>query len=203
MDSETREFYDKIAESWYNIRHRTIFWSELFKLNESWHGSILNIGCAHGADFIPFNPDKFHFFGLDNSKELVLLSKKYSDKFGLFFHNLVSDMRSLPFQDSSFDYVICIASLHHLLQKEDRLRVLKEIKRVLRKEAFLTVWNRENPNLPNEKIIEKNWKYGNQVLKRPYYLYDKEELEKEIKEAGLSARVWSDDRNIMALLKLK
>jgi len=195
--------YDRIAESWYNVRHWTIFREELQKLNREWHGSLLNVGCAHGADFLPFSPEKFRFFGLDSSRELVLLSRKYAAKNGLVFRNLVADMRAIPLRDSSMDYIICMATFHHLLRREDRLKALKEMKRVLKRQAFLTVWDRENPDLPGRETIEKKWKHGSQVLKRKYYLYTKEELEKELKEAGLSGKVWSDKRNIMALVKLK
>lgn len=191
--------YDRIAESWYNVRHWTIFRQELEKLSREWHGSLLNIGCAHGADFLPFPPEKFRFFGLDSSRELVLLSRKYAAKNSLVFRNLVADMRAIPLRDSSMDYIICMATLHHLLRREDRLKALKEMKRVLKRQAFLTVWDRENPDLPCRETIEKKW--GDQT--RKYYLYTKEELEKELKEAGFYGKVWSDKRNIMALIKLK
>ena len=203
MVSGTNEFYDEIAESWYNIRHWTIFRSELQKLNQEWQGSLLNIGCAHGSDFVPFNSNKFRFFGIDSSKELVLLSKKYAQKKDFVFQNCAGDMRYLPFLDSSMDYIICIASLHHLIQRKERLQALKEMKRVARKEIFITVWNRENKDLPNKKTIDREWKHRGQVLKRQYYLYDKDEFQRELEEAGFFAEVWSDKRNIFALIKLK
>ncbi|UCG95384.1 MAG: hypothetical protein JSV92_05110, partial [archaeon] len=87
--------------------------------------------------------------------------------------------------------------LHHLLEREDRLQALREIKRVTRNQAFITVWNRENPELPDKKVIEKKWADQTRI----YYLYDKEELKNEIAEAGLSARVWSEERNIFALIR--
>ena len=194
--------YDKIAESWYNIRHWSIFREELEELNSKWDGGrLLNIGCAHGPDFLPFSPRKFRFFGIDSSKELVSLSKKYSKKFNLTFYNLVGDMCYLPYKDKSFDYVVCIATLHHLIRKKDRVRTLSEIKRVTRREAFLTVWNRNNPELPDKKIIEKEWNLRGRSVKRRYYLYDKEELERDLKEVGLSGKVWSDERNLICVAR--
>ena len=194
--------YNKIAESWYNIRHWSIFNEELDKMSKEWDGKLLNIGCAHGADFVPFNSDKFQLFGIDSSSELILLSKKFAAKNGIIFHNCVADMRLLPFSDSSFDYVICMASLHHLLKRKERIQALKEMKRVVRKGVFLTVWDIENKDLPNEKIIEKDWNLRGQILRRKYYLYDISEFQKELEEAGFSADMWSDKRNLMALIKL-
>lgn len=200
-----KRFYDKIAESWYNIRHRTIFPKELSRLNKNWKGTLLNLGCAHGADFAPFSPEKFTFFGVDSSKELVKLSRKYAEKNKRIFHNCVADMRCLPFRDSSFDHSICIASLHHLIRKKDRLKALREIHRVTRGDAFITVWDRDNPDLPDQETIEKEWNYHGHVLKRRYYLYTKEGLEKELKTGGFTPYFWPDPRkrNIRALLKLK
>ncbi len=199
-----RDFYNKIAGSWYNVRHWTIFQRELSELNRVWKGgALLNIGCAHGPDFLPFSPKKFSFFGLDSSRELVLLSKKYALKNGLVFNSLVGDMRDLPFRNSSVDYIICTATLHHLTRKKDRLQALTEMGRVLRKEAFITVWNRENPDLPDRERIKREWKFRGQTLTRSYYLYTEDGLERELRDAGFSAKIKTDEKNITALLKLK
>lgn len=204
MDQKTKEFYNEIADSWYNVRHWTIFKEKLEELNRRWgKGKILNIGCAHGADFLPFDSNKFHFYGLDISKKLLKNAKKYSKKFDLDFKLFVTDMKELPFKDNSFDYIISVATLHHLLESKERVLALKEIKRVLRKEAFLTVWNRGNPDLPNKRIIEKEWKYKGEVLSRPYYLYRKEELKEELGEAGFKIKEIKKDKenkNIFALI---
>ena len=198
------EVYDQIGESWYNVRHNTIFRKELSRLNEMWSGGrLLNIGCAHGPDFVPFDPDKFSFYGIDSSKELVFLSEKYSRKKTLAFHNCVADMRNLPFKNGSFEHLICIASLHHLLQKEDRVKALKEMKRVLSDSGFITVWDRKNSELPPGKIITKEWNKSGRVLKRQYYIYSKGELENELEYAGLEGDVTSDGRNLLAEIKLK
>ena len=204
MYSEIKNFYDKIAQSWYNVRHRTIFREELERVNGMWSGGkLLNIGCAHGPDFVSFDSKKFQFYGTDISKNLLLMAKKYSQKFDLTFHLTLSDMKKLPFKDSSFDYIICIATLHHLLKREERMLALSEIKRVLKKEAFLTVWNRDNAELPNKEIIEREWHYRGEVFKRKYYLYTKEDLEEELKRVGFEIKeIWADggDRNICALI---
>jgi len=56
--SQTRsqeEVFDRLASGWYGYRHHTIFRTELAQLAARWQGgSLLNIGCGHGADFLPF-----------------------------------------------------------------------------------------------------------------------------------------------------
>jgi tRNA (uracil-5-)-methyltransferase TRM9 len=54
------EVFDQIASGWYNFRHYSIFRPELEALARKWQkGRLLNIGCGHGADFLPlFGNDK-------------------------------------------------------------------------------------------------------------------------------------------------
>jgi len=50
-----RDTFDRIAESWYRVRHWPLLREELELLAQRWSGGrLLNIGCAHGADFLPF-----------------------------------------------------------------------------------------------------------------------------------------------------
>ncbi len=191
MNMEPRAFYDEVADSWYNVRHWSLFQEELGELNESWSGGkLLNIGCAHGSDFLPFDNERFEFYGLDISGKLLEKAKEYSTKFGLAPRLVVGDMRNLPFRQKSMDYVICIASLHHLLEKKERIKALGEIRRVLKTdgEALITVWNkRQKRFFFGNKIIEKKWDYKGRELSRKYYLYTYRGLKKEIKKAGFGS----------------
>lgn len=191
---EPREFYDEIAESWYNIRHWTLFREELEELDERWNGGkLLNLGCAHGADFLPFDEERFEFYGTDISLKLLRNAEKYAKKFEVNFNLFLSDMRKLPLGENKFDYVICVASLHHLLSKEERLDALEEMKKVLKEggEAFLTVWNKWNPSfLFKNKIMEKSWDFKGRELKRKYYLYTYPELKEDLKNAGFKV-LWT------------
>ncbi|MFP4045692.1 MAG: class I SAM-dependent methyltransferase [Candidatus Aenigmatarchaeota archaeon] len=185
---ESKQFYNRIADSWYNIRHWSLFQDELGELNERWdEGKLLNIGCAHGPDFLPFDPENFDFYGTDISKGFMDLARKFARKNDRNFNLFVSDMRDLPLQDGSFDYIISVAALHHLLEKKNRLKALEEMKRVLRKggEALITVWNSwQKDFLFRGREIEKEWNYKNEVLYRDYYLYNYPELKKDLEETG-------------------
>lgn len=186
---EPRMFYDKVADSWYNIRHWSLFQEELEELSERWiRGKLLNIGCAHGSDFLPLNRNKFDLYGLDVSIELLEKALDYSSKFNFQPKLIAGDMRDLPFRENSFDHIISIASLHHLIEKNERIEALEEIRRVLKPEgeAFITVWNKKQREFMFEdKIIEKTWNYKGRELEREYYLYTYRELEKDLEKAGL------------------
>ena len=142
----TQEVFDEIAPGWYGFRHHTIFKSELEALAGHWQkGSLLNIGCGHGPDFLPFKAG-FELYGVDYSIEMLRLAQKYSAKYGFNPHVVQADARQLPFKDESFDYAISIAAYHHIEDKTGRFIAFMELKRVLKPggEAFITVWIMDN-----------------------------------------------------------
>jgi tRNA (uracil-5-)-methyltransferase TRM9 len=179
--------YDGIAESWYRLRRHTRFSAELTELAARWRGGrLLNIGCAHGPDFLPFK-DKFDLWGLDSSPVMISLASKYSDKYKFAASLLVADAVSLPFKDKSFDYIISVAAHHHILDKLGRMRAFRELRRVLKPggEVFLTVWNRWQKDFigKGEQIIAP-WKIKNQKLLRHYYLFTYPGITGLLKSAG-------------------
>ncbi|MCL2474748.1 MAG: class I SAM-dependent methyltransferase [Chloroflexi bacterium] len=182
-----RQAFNHIADSWYGLRHHSIFNKELNELAQKWQkGVLLNIGCAHGADFVPFK-DNFKLTGLDIAQAMQSLLQKYGQKHGFTADFVCADMVSLPFKDSSFDYVIAIASLHHVDSHEGRLQALKEMKRILKKDgqAFITVWNYEQERFKDglkECLIP--YHSGKKEVLRYYYLFEYDEIEQLSKQAG-------------------
>ncbi len=183
----TRETFDRIAPGWYNFRHWSIFRRELEALARRWQrGRLLNIGCAHGPDFLPFRPD-FELYGLDFSRPMLDFARQYSQKFGFTASLVVADAGYLPFADESFDWAISVATYHHIPGEERRQAALNELKRVLKPggEAFITVWNYWQPRFwfrGKEVIVP--WRTGGKILPRYYYLFSYPELEKRVKQAG-------------------
>lgn len=179
--------YDEIAESWYRLRHWTRFKTELDEVAVRWaSGRLLNIGCAHGPDFLPFK-DRYELWGLDSSAQMINMAVKYADKFKLDVRLLVGDAISLPFKDGSFDYAVSVAAYHHIRGKKERAVAFRELRRVLKPgaEAFITVWNRwqrEFWNRGREIMIPWNTSAGK--VMRYYYLFSYPEAEARLKDAG-------------------
>ncbi len=181
--------YDEIAESWYRLRHRTRFMAELTEVAARWRsGRLLNVGCAHGPDFLPFQ-DKFELWGLDSSSPMISMALKYSDKFKFTASLLVADAVSLPFKDKSFDWIISVAAYHHILDKRGRLQAFQELRRVLKPggEVFLTVWNRwQKDFICKGKEVKVPWKMKDKQVMRHYYLFTYPEITILLKSAGFS-----------------
>ena len=183
----TKDTFDQIAPGWYNFRHWSIFRKELEWLARRWQkGKLVNIGCAHGPDFLPFKQD-FELYGVDFSSEMLRFAGKYSQKFNFTVNLSVADVSHLPYPDKIFDWAISVATYHHIRYKEEREIALHELRRVLKPggEAFITVWNRWQPRFWfSRKEVAVPWQTKDKTLYRYYYLFSYPELEKLVKQAG-------------------
>ncbi len=183
----TRDVFNQIAPGWYNFRHWSIFRSELEVLAQRWQkGSLLNIGCAHGPDFLPFRQN-FDLYGVDFSTQMLMFARKYSQKFDFAVNLFLADVGHLPFANEAFDWAISVATYHHIKGKSERLRSLQELRRVLKPggEALITVWNRWQPKFWfSGKEVAVPWRTKDETLYRYYYLFSYPELERLVKEAG-------------------
>ena len=185
--STTRDTYNLIAPSWYNYRNRSRFQSELEALVERWRqGKLLNVGCAHGPDFLPFK-ESFELYGVDFSREMLQLAQKYAAKNQFNVSLVEADARCLPYADDFFDFAISLAVIHHIEDKEGRIQALRELYRVLKPggEAFITVWNKRQPRFwLKKKDIMVPWNTKEKTLYRFYYLFTYSELEQAARWAG-------------------
>ncbi|MFC1928409.1 class I SAM-dependent methyltransferase [Chloroflexota bacterium] len=187
MITNSKNVFDQIASGWYNFRHWSIFRSELEALAQRWQkGSLLNIGCAHGPDFLPF-VQSFGLYGMDFSTQMLKFARKYSRKFNFSADLLVADVSHLPYQDETFDWAILVATYHHIKGKGERQAALSELRWVLKPggEAFITVWNRWQPRFWfSRKEVAVPWRTKGRTLYRYYYLFSYPELESLLKKAG-------------------
>jgi ubiquinone/menaquinone biosynthesis C-methylase UbiE len=128
----------------YNYHPR--FWQETVKRFRDHYkladdAGVLDVGCAKGFmlhDFKQLIPGlniagiDISQYGIDHAIETV---KPYLR---------VGNAKELPYEDNSFDLVICINTVHNLPLEECK-QALREIQRVTRKDAFVTMdaWHNE------------------------------------------------------------
>jgi len=181
-----KEVFNQIASSWYNFRHWSIFRSELEALARRWQkGKLLNLGCAHGPDFLPFRQG-FELYGVDFSTEMLKFATKYSEKFSFVAELTLADIRHLPYPDETFDWAISVATYHHI-RGEEQPAALDELRRVLKPggEAFITVWNRWQPKFWfKPKELRVPWRKRGKTLYRYHYLFSYPELERLVRRTG-------------------
>lgn len=119
------KIYDDSNYSKYPRKCYPYVLSELTKLK---FDTILDLGCGTGSvlDLLLKQKPSVHAYGLDLSDEmLAVVRQKLGEKAEL----MQGDSENLPYQDNSFDAVMCIESFHHY---PDPLKALSEIYRVLK-----------------------------------------------------------------------
>jgi len=210
-----REVFDQIAESWYRVRHWPLLKEDLDVLAARWqNGKLLNVGCAHGPDFLPFS-EGFELWGVDSSAAMLRQGIRYSTKFKLYVHLAAADALSLPFADDAFDWAISVATYHHIKGEDEREKAFVELKRVLKPEgeAFLTVWNHGQPRFWfKSKEQQVPWRLKEKTVYRYYHLFSYRELRKLLVKTGWEIIAMSAEksyhfpmrnysRNICALIK--
>lgn len=137
-------------------RYHSRFWQDTVKrfrdhyqLKEN--ASVLDVGCAKGFmmhDFKQLMP-RMAIAGIDISQyaydHAIEDMKPYIR---------VGNAKELPYSDNSFDLVICINTVHNLSQEECK-QALREIQRVTRKNAFVTMdaWRNEEER---ERLLKWN-----------------------------------------------
>ena len=152
-----REFFDgdrKFGYGGYNYHPR--FWTETvarwrdhYRLADT--ARILEVGAAKGFTLYDLHllMPRAELIGLDISEYAVSHAKpEMRDRL------VVGTARDLPFPDDTFDFVVSINTVHNL-HRADCIQAIREIQRVSRGHAFLTVdaWRTEEERRRMEKWV--------------------------------------------------
>jgi len=129
------------------------------------NSNLLEVGCGNGKNLQYIN-NKVHSTGIDICPALV----KVCNEKGL--NVILGNCLKIDFPDNTFDFVLCVAVIHHLEHHERRINSIKEMLRVLKPfgRLLIQVWVGDG-----DKFID--WKtrdFG--IQKRFYHLYGKNEL---------------------------
>lgn len=220
--------YEEIVADFDNTRKKQL-WPELVKLAEAVKDGdrILDAGCGNGRLLRAFNGKKIDYLGVDSSEKLIEGAKRnWKLEIGdwRFVNADILELDKLPEKD--FDYVFCVAVLHHLPGSELRVQAFKQLKAKLKPggQLIITVWNLWSRARFRKlifkylllKIVGKNkmdfgdilfdWKNsaGQEVSRRYYHAFTKKELTKTIQRAGLKIdKLYKDKYNYyLVLVKL-
>ena len=144
-------------------------------------GPGLDAGCGAGALEMSYMAELgFEMFGLDAVAENIEVARALRPEFAARMH--VGDIKNpVPFDDASFEIVLCNAVIQHVPREAVFGRVLPEFARVLRPGGVL-------------QLMFKPWigigtavdgAYGANGVLRSYQLYDELELLEAVGALGL------------------
>lgn len=172
---ELAKGYNKIADEFLfsrtkgkslsGFQNRELEQPTMFKLvpKNLKNNKVLDIGCGPGIHLKQYIKRGAEGFGIDISKEMIKLAKKYCPK-GKFKIGSVYDLK---FKDDSFDMLTASFSMDHV---KDLDKAVGEVKRVLKKDG-LFIFSAPHPvvymfRVPNEgKYIPSNSYFD----KKPVY----------------------------------
>jgi SAM-dependent methyltransferase len=96
--------------------------------------SILDVGCGKGEPMQFINRHRrFYTVGVDIFEPYIAECRRQ----GIHDEYLQCDVRHLPFEDNSFDIVICLEVLEHV-EAEEGQALLKNLERIARKQVILS-----------------------------------------------------------------
>jgi len=205
--TDVRQTFDSIAREFDLTRGRP--WPEVVEFIESLPGNsvMLDAGCGNGRHTLPAVSGGHRITALDISRELINIAREHVREAGLTgmesgIEFVNGDLTALPFPGECFDAAICIAVIHHIPGRDNRVRALSEIRRILRYggAALVSVWAFDQPRF--REVLERHesgnfspltgfgdvmvpWKYSKEKSRdRFYHLFMGGELQELCETAG-------------------
>ncbi|NHJ87065.1 MAG: class I SAM-dependent methyltransferase [Asgard group archaeon] len=191
--------YDEIAESFDKTRKHP--WKEVTEfIGTLPKGAIaLDLGCGNGRHTKLLLENDLETIATDISFNILKIAREneLSNYYKLMYGLLQSDVHNLPFNEQSIDYFIMIAVIHHFDTSESRLKVLKEVARIIKRNGIgiLSCWLKTHPRFSKDDLkdsIEAGKKdilvpwtlEGNKKIMRYYYLFEPGEIKELVESIG-------------------
>lgn len=125
------KIYDK---SIYSMYPRKCYKYVIEEIQKKKFNKILDVGCGTGEILNTIATDKNRYYGIDLSEKMVNIAKGKNNSKNITY--LVGDAEFLPFEDLTFDIIICVESFHHYPNPN---AVIKEFYRVLNNGGTLII----------------------------------------------------------------
>lgn len=183
--SDIQHVYNSIAYDFNRTRYKV--WPAVKNFIDQLESNSINvdIGCGNGKNMI-YRTEDITFKGIDLCNEFVRICRNK----GLDVTE--GNILSIPFNNDIFDNTICIAVIHHLNIKSERILAIQELLRITKKRGkiMIYVWAFEQPieskrkfNTQDEMVQYKT--IDGNIAYRYYHLYKKGELEEELNSITL------------------
>ena len=142
-DDDSCVWKNPSIESYYLLNR----WSSL-NMND-----FLDLGCGLGRHSVLFAKNNFNVSCFDISSEAIERTKSWCESENLVCSYKIGDMLALPYEDESFDCILCRNVISHT-DTEGIKVIINELKRVLRGngECYLTLGSKDTWGFKQE-----NW----------------------------------------------
>ena len=186
-NKNVKDVYESIATHFDNTRLYKWTWVSEFLNSLKPNANVYDIGCGNGRNMTNNNCINLNFTGIDNCENFVKLCKSKN------LNVINANMISIPLKSNSADAIICIAVFHHLENKENRVKSLLEMKRLIKTggKIMLSVWSISQP----QKTRRSFNNYGNNIVlynkfgtiyERFYYIFKIDEMHQLFTLCGLT-----------------
>ena len=169
VESNVRKFYNNNYKKFDNSRF------SVWKIVKNFldiipkNSFVLDSGCGNGKNMLYMQNKNINVVGIDFCDKLLAICKEK------LLNVKYADVRNIPFEDNTFDYVISIAVIHHLSIKSDRRNAIDEMLRVCKPNGriLVSVWA-----LEQDKDSRFKFKLGDNIVKwedttRYYHIHNK------------------------------
>lgn len=165
---------------------------------------VLDVGCGYGRIAIPLAARGYLVTGLDLSESLLRSGRRDARDQGVRLPVAAGSMTRLPFEDKSFDAVICLwSAFYEVLDPASQVQTLAEMWRVLGEGGLALIEGPLPPGTGDQLPVDRICRGVVESLPNPHYIHDTGTLSSRCTEAGVSGaeiciRDWAGrDRMLM------
>jgi len=193
----TREVYDRIAEHFSSTREHP--WPEVEDFLADRSGGFgLDVGCGNGRHAQGLAACCERVVGVDASRGLLATAsarateRGYADALDL----VAGDASRLPVATGRVDLAVYVATLHHLPDRDARVRSLDELARVLASggTALVSAWSTAHDTFADASVDDDegfdttvDWTLpGGETVPRFYHVYSPAEFERDLAASALA-----------------
>ena len=133
---------NEVEEYWKSPSIESYYLLNRWKSQEK--DKFLDLGCGLGRHSILFGLNAFNVSCFDISEEAIKRTKEWALEENLEFDYKIGDMLELPYDDSSFDCILCRNVISHT-DTEGMKKIIKELDRVLKinGECYITLGSKD------------------------------------------------------------
>jgi ubiquinone/menaquinone biosynthesis C-methylase UbiE len=209
----TRDVYDRIASHFSSTREHP--WPEVVSFLADRTGELgLDVGCGNGRHAETLVEACDRVVGVDASRGLLetaerrATDREYADAVAF----VQGDASRLPISTDSVDVAVYVATLHHLPDRERRVRSLDELARVLAPDgvALASAWSTAHDTFEDASADDDvgfdttvDWTLpGGETVPRFYHVYSPAEFERDLAASELAVeRTFQSSGNCYSIVK--